>query len=185
MTTTTTLTLDAEYYVWLTEQIDIPNHKQYFDLFERLHNVEFVWIVPNDDNRVQDAIDLRNEFVNFLNENPIRRKINVGELTLGGATCLEVVIALSHRVAFIASGNGHAPQWAWTLIKNLGLQKYSDPLTSQKARNVDNILHSLIWRDYHADGRGGFFPLRNPEVDQTKIEIWHQLNAYVTEMTDL
>jgi len=43
----------------------------------------------------------------------------------------------------------------------------------------------LIWRDYHADGRGGFFPLTNPDTDQTKVEIWYQMNAYVTEMTDL
>jgi hypothetical protein len=50
---------------------------------------------------------------------------------------------------------------------------------------VNTILHDLIWRDYHPDGRGGFFPLQNPDVDQTKVEIWHQLNAYVSEMTDL
>jgi hypothetical protein len=176
MLMTMTTTVDYEYYIWLTQKIDIPNGKKYLDLFERMHNVEFVWTVPNDDNRVQDAIDLRGQFLEIRGG---------GELELGGATCLEVVVALSRRVAFIASGNGHSHQWAWTLLKNLGLHRFSDPLTPEKMNRVDHILHDLVWRDYHPDGRGGFFPLQNPDVDQTKVEIWYQLNAYVSEMTDL
>ena len=172
----TMTTVDYEYYTWLTQHVDIPNGKKYLDLFERMHNLEFVWTVPNDDNRVQDAIDLRGEFLNIYGG---------GELELGGATCLEVLVSLSRKVAFIASGNGHSRQWAWTLLRNLRLNKFSDPLTPERMERVDKILHDLVWRDYHADGRGGFFPLSNPDVDQTKVEIWYQLNAYVTEMTDL
>ncbi len=153
----------------------IPKEKTYLDLFERMHNLEFVWTVPNDDNRVQDALDLRSEF---------EQKFS-GRLNLGGATCLEVLISLSHQIAFIASGNDHSRQWAWTLLKNLGLLKFSDPLTLDKADQVDRILHDLVWRDYRKDGKGGFFPLQNPDTDQTKVEIWYQMNAYVTEMTDL
>jgi len=169
-------TVDYEYYIWLTKKIDIPNNKQYLGLFERMHNVEFVWTVPNDDNRVQDGLDLRSEFLNIQDG---------GEITIGGVTCLEVLVALSRRVAFIADGAHHSRKWAWTLLKNLGLQRFSDPLTPEKTARVDNILHDLIWRHYHANGRGGFFPLQNPEVDQTTVEIWYQLNAYVSEMTDL
>jgi len=171
-----TTTVDYEYYTWLTKKINIPNGKTYLELFERLHNAEFVWTIPNDDNRVQDGLDLRGEFLEIRGG---------GELDLGGATCLEVLVALSRRVSFIASGNGHSHQWAWTLLKNLGLHRFSDPLTPGKAKYVDKIIHDLVWRDYHADGRGGFFPLQNPDSDQRKIEIWYQLNAYVSEMTDL
>lgn len=171
-----TTTVDHEYYVWLIQQIHIPNGREYLDLFERMHNMEFVWIIPNDDNRVQDAIDLRGEFLDIRGG---------GKLELGGATCLEVLVSLSRRVAFLASGNGHSPQWAWALLKNLGLHKFYDPLTQEKKDRVDRTLHNLIWRNYHADGRGGFFPLQNPNIDQRKIEIWYQMNEYVTEMTDL
>lgn len=177
--------IDYDYYVWLTNEIDVHNSKSYFDLFERMHNLEFVWTIPNDDNRVSDGLDLRHEFINMVNEHIDLDDASVDQLQLGGATVLEVLVALSRRVAFIASGNGHAPQWAWTLLKNLGLQRFSDPLTLDKANKVDDILNNLVWRNYHTDGVGGFFPLQNPETDQTKIEIWHQLNAYVTEMTDL
>ena len=172
----TTTQVDHEYYIWLIKKVHIPNGKSYLDLFERMHNMEFVWTVPNDDNRVQDGLDLRHEFLEMRGG---------GEINLGGATCLEVLIALSRRMAFIADGGHRSSQWAWTLLKNLRLYKFSDPLTPEKAARVDTILYDLVWRNYSPDGRGGFFPLQNPDVDQTKIEIWHQLNAYVSEMTDL
>jgi hypothetical protein len=176
MTTMTMTTIDYEYYLWLTKKIDIPNGKSYLDLFERMHNAEFFWTVPNDDNRVQDGIDLRGEFLEVRGG---------GDLNLQGATCLEVVVGLSRRLAFIADGGHRSAQWAWTLLKNLRLHKFSDPLTPVRQERVDEILYNVVWRNYHPDGRGGFFPLQNPDVDQTKIEIWHQLNAYVSEMTDL
>ena len=35
---------------------------------------------------------------------------------------------------------------------------------------------------YERDGQGGFFPLKYPTEDQTKKEIWDQMNLYVNEM---
>jgi hypothetical protein len=164
--------LDYEYYEWLIAQVDIPNGKSYRDLFEMMHNVEFVWTVPNDDNRVQDGLDLRGY---FLDGRPNR-------LGLEGVTFLEVFIALSRRVAFTAGGEPE--QWAWRLIKNLRLHKKSDPLTEENRERVAEILDAVIWRTYRQDGRGGFFPLNTPKEDQTQVEIWYQLNAYVIELIE-
>lgn len=161
--------IDYDYFEWLTSQINVPNRKTCNDLFERMHNLEFVWIVPNDDNRVQDGLDLRSEFVNGS-----RRKLN-----LKGVSFLEVLVGLSRRVAFTAGGDSR--NWAWRLIKNIKLNKMSDPLTSEKANKVDEVLNALIWRTYQKDGRGGFFPLNQIAEDQTKVEIWYQMNAYVIE----
>jgi hypothetical protein len=47
---------------------------------------------------------------------------------------------------------------------------------------VEEILYALIWRTYDPDGVGGFFPLAWPKEDQTKIEIWYQMNAYAKEI---
>lgn len=162
--------IDYEYYEWLISQIDAPRHKSYKDLFERMHNFEFVWFVPNDDNRVQDAFDLRHAFLEDSDE----------QLSLEGATVLEVIVGLSQRVAFIGGGSERA--WAWKLIKNLHLHKCTDPLGEVRARRVDDILYALVWRTYDRTGDGGFFPLKNSLEDQTKLEIWDQLNAYVIEM---
>jgi hypothetical protein len=162
--------LDYEYYDWLVSQIHIPNGKDYGDLFSRMHNLEFVWTVPNDDNRVQDGADLRYEFADDKKH----------EIDLPGVTFLEVLIGLSRRTAFTAGGE--AERWAWRLLKNLRLTKMSTPLTEEKSQMIDDILDSVIWRTYAADGRGGFFPLSQPQEDQRKIEIWYQMNKYVIEM---
>ena len=162
--------IDYEYYEWLVSQIDTPGNRTFKDLFERMHNFEFVWFVPNDDNRIQDGLDLRAEFLDN------RR----AKLSLEGVTMLEILISLSRRVAFTAGGE--ESEWAWRLLKNLRLQKMSDPLSEEQGLIVNDILYAVVWRTYDRHGRGGFFPLKNSLEDQTKVEIWYQLNAYVIEM---
>lgn len=163
---------ERAYFEWLINQIEVPrtNPNTYLGLFTLMHSVEFQWTVPNDDNRKEDALYLRTEFNGGRHRFPF------------GATMLEVLIALSRRVAFVADGE---PQvWAWTLLENLRLHKSSDPLTGHKANRAAETLDKLIWRLYQRDGRGGFFPLMRPIEDQTKIEIWAQMHAYINEMVE-
>jgi hypothetical protein len=164
------MNLENDYFNWLVSQIDIPSNNLYLGLFEKMHDTEFVWIITGDDNRLQDALDVRSEFMHG------RRNHSLDNLPV---SVLEVLIALSRRVAWITN---HSPEyWAWELIKNLRLHKASDPLTKRKEDNVEDILESLIWRTYERDGQGGFFPLKYPTEDQTKKEIWDQMNAYNNE----
>jgi hypothetical protein len=58
----------------------------------------------------------------------------------------------------------------------------SDPFTQPKQRKVQEIMDTVINRTYLPDGTGGFFPLIRPDGDQTQIELWYQLNAYVEEL---
>jgi hypothetical protein len=167
--------LDLDYFIWLISQIDTVGSRTYNELFERMHNTEFVWIIPNDDNRLQDGLDLRVQFMHEVSEKSY-------PIDQAGATVLEVLIGLSRRVAFAAGG---LPSWwAWRLMENLRLQKASDPLTTAKSLRVDNILDALIWRTYERNGQGGFFPLNNSVEDQTKCEIWYQMNEYVMEIVE-
>ena len=163
-------TRDLDYFNWLIAQIEIPekNPRTYHDLFARMHETEFVWIVAKDDNRIGDARDLRSEFLYGWKNRP--RPISV----------LEVLVALSRRTEFVCD-EGTAPQWAWVLLENLGLHKMWDPFTTRKANKVDEILANLIWRTYERNGRGGFFPLEYAEQDQTKTEIWFQMQNYAME----
>jgi hypothetical protein len=162
-------TIDYEYYDWLVSNIALPPNKSFNTLFDMMHSREFIWLVPNDDNRIQDALELRSEFLKGKNK----------KLALDGATLLEVLISLSRRASFTA---GYTPEhWAWKLIKNLQLHKEFDPLTQVDMDKIDEALETLIWRTYRKDGRGGFFPLKHPEEDQTQVEIWYQMNKYVIE----
>ena len=95
--------ISYDYYGWLISQIKTPSSRTFLELFERLHNVEFVWTVPNDDNRVQDGLDLRNEYLNTL-PHVSSREIAAFNSALHGATILEILVSLSRRIAFTAGG---------------------------------------------------------------------------------
>lgn len=168
--------LAEAYFHWLVEQVrEQGGHpdKTYWDVLRIMHEKEFLWLVPNDDNRLVDGLDLRNEFIE-------ERRTMFSTDKFGPCSCLEVMIALSRRLAWVA---GEAAEgWAWQLLCNLDLHKMPDPLSRRKANRTDDILQRMIWRTYSPDGMGGFFPLAWPEYDQTKMEIWYQMHAYAQEI---
>lgn len=181
-TSMTNKPLEEVYFKWLCNRIDPEfghnTTRTYHDLFAQLHEKEFVWIIPNDDNRVHDGLELR---IRFIVDNGYEG-LELYSKGIKGASCLEVLIALSVRLEFQADGRQEF--WAWQLIENLGLNKFKDPVTPRKAEQIDEILNTLIWRTYGRDGVGSFFPLAWPDVDKNmaEIEIWYQMAAYVNEI---
>jgi hypothetical protein len=167
--------LAEAYFRWLMNKVQEDGHRRstYWDLFRILHDTEFVWIIPNDDNRIMDGKDLRVEFFH-------ERKIRGNPERFGPISVLEVLVGLSRRLAWLADGS--AEGWAWQLICNLELHKFRDPLSKRRVRAVEDILYALIWRTYDPDGVGGFFPLAWPTDDQRHIEVWYQMHAYVMEI---
>lgn len=175
--------LVGAYFHWLVEQVretDGPQRFTYWDLLRVFHETEFVWLVPNDDNRLADGLELRQH---FMDDHRVRRSIDQSPAgPFGPCTMLEVLVALSRRVAWLEDDN--APRWAWLLLRNLKMHKFTDPLSRYKERKAEEILYGLVWRTYSPDGEGGFFPLAWPREDQTKVEIWYQMHAYVIEHND-
>lgn len=165
-----TKSLGKEYFEWLVSQINVTRtNRTYEGVFRWMYHREFVWLVPNDDNRIGDAIDLRKE---FWGESHAMLDV--------GASILEVLVALSRRAAWVIS-DIEAPDWAWIFVKNLRLDRYSDPLTSRKDRRIEEILEAFVWRNYAPNGDGGLFPLKETELDQRKVELWYQMHAYINE----
>lgn len=173
----TSLPLDELYLEWLYSQVaDVEfrsRRKTYWAIFRKLYTTEFVWIVPNDDNRVEDGRDLRYEFLHD-------REIDLPDrdwMELG-CSFLEMLIGLSRRLAFETEGESR--DWFWHLMKTIDLAGYNDGVELHEER-VDDILSTIIWRSYRPDGDGGLFPLRDAHYDQRKTEIWSQMNAYLLE----
>lgn len=169
--------LDETYLTWLYEHVASVKLKNpsrtYWKLLRVLFKTEFVWWVPNDDNRVEDGKDLREE---FLAEHEL--DIEDQDWLNLGCSMLEMLIGLSRRLAFEAEGEPRI--WFWEMIDNLGLYGYNDRENFADA-TVREILDQVIWRTYRRDGFGGLFPLQEPKRDQTEVEIWYQLNAYLLE----
>lgn len=172
--------LDERYFDWLYDQVgsvpDARPSRTYLKVLERMFFHEFIWIIPNDDNRAEDGRDLRRE---FLDETGIRNP-DKDWLWLG-CSMLELFIGIARRLAF--EGGGEARDWFWVLMRNTGLILYDDGkrMTRRAKEDIAEILDDMIWRTYHPNGRGGLFPLQYPQQDQRDVEIWYQMSAYLLE----
>jgi hypothetical protein len=174
--------LDESYLVWLYRQVADSNAKDpsltYWNLLRTLFKQEFVWVVPNDDNRLEDGKDLRLE---FLRESHIDHA-DVDDDWIGlGCSVLELMVGLSRRLAFEADGEPY--YWFWRLMENIGLQRYSDS-HRLPIHHIEDVLERVIFRQYNYNGHGGFFPLKFAQEDQRNVELWYQLNAYVLELEE-
>lgn len=166
--------LDDPYLSWLYSQIGNVKERNksltYWDLIRQMYSIEFIWLVPNDDNRVEDGRGLRQEWAEELGIS-----LDPNWRTLG-CTFLEMLIGLSRRISFEA--DGHAETWFWHLIENLGLLGCTDR-SRYNQDEVDERIHAVIWRTYDRNGHGGLFPMRRARKDQRDVELWYQMNAYL------
>jgi hypothetical protein len=120
-----------------------------------------------------DGRELRYEFIEEENIDSVDDEwLNLG------CSMLEMLIALSRRLSFDAEGEPRA--WFWHLLKNIGLDHLTDDQPYSEG-DVADVLETVIWRRYNADGSGGLFPLKNAQQDQKKVEIWYQLAAYLQQ----
>lgn len=169
--------LEELYLTWLYRQVGYNGSpsRTHWSLFKKLHDTEFFWNVPNDDNRVEDGIQLRYEFMD--DEDLIYVDPEWLEL---GCSVLELLIGLSRRLSFEAEGEPRV--WFWEMLENLGIAGLTDRrYTPHAEREVEKVLDRLIWRRYDNKGRGGLFPLSHPHGDQRKVELWVQMNDYILE----
>lgn len=171
--------LDEYYFEWLESLVGSTDVKiqpqKYSELLHILYTEEFVWSVPNDDNRVEDGIALRHEFISKENIRILDDDIHWLE---EGCSFLELIISLAKRMNFeIGKSVGDC---FWELLDNLHLSHLSDD-TAFRKDEVEHVLQRLNYRTYSRDGERGLFPLTRPRRDQRLVEIWYQLNEYLIE----
>lgn len=173
-------TLDDRYFEWLYGLIGAVRNRNparsYWLFAKQLYSKEFVWLVPNDDNRVEDGKELRYEFLAEQGTD----EVDPEWMDLG-CSMLEMLVALAHRASF---DTGKDPgEWFWLLMQNAGLSGFNDKAYSAAAeKEIDEKLERIIYRTYAPNGKGGLFPLHNPTRDQRKVELWYQMAEYIMEV---
>lgn len=168
--------IESLYFDWLVAKVTDPHARTpsqtYWKLLHELHSHEFIWNAPRDDNRAQDGVNLRGEFLTQSGMEADPEWFNVG------CSIFEMIYALCRQAAF---QDGRKPfEWFWEIMENLGLAELNDA-SSIQPDDVEQVVDRLIWRTYDTNGAGGMFPLRNPFFDQRKVEIWYQLEEYLGE----
>lgn len=167
------------YFNWLKNKVDFLDFPEKYDqLFMALYNTEFVWGHPMDRNRAFEGQDIRAEYKSETGHNfPINLSIP--------ANVLEVLIAITKRMNFICSSfdEDKTKIIFWRLMANLDLAGMSDPYYIMNGGDVmvEAILTKWMKRRYEPDGRGGIFPMAEPRENQREVELWYQMNQYLSD----
>lgn len=167
-----------DYLNWLLNRVNYSGHSvgDYIYLLTYLFEREFTWSIPMDENRAKDGVGLRYEYC---------EEYNVDEEVFGQKPCsvLEFMIALSvnweHEITYDFRKGDRSNKWFWLMLDNLGLLDYPD--YEFDGRNVEKIVDIFLNRSYQKNGEGGMFPLKTGKMDQTRCEIWMQLQNYLIE----
>ncbi len=160
------------YEQWILMRLGVHNKTRYSKLFDFLHNTEFFCVMDRDINRIDDGLDLRNDYI--CSE----------KLKLENKYCsvLEVLAALAIRVddEYLCTPGDERPDiFFFDMIRNLGLDRFDNGNFDERA--VLDILDIWMTRDFLKSGIGSPFPVRHDKRDQRVFEIWDQMNHYIYE----
>lgn len=155
----------SDYFLFLKNKVDLND--TFNDILIEMYNMPFKSYLEKDDARVADGLSLRKD---YKGADPLSDSDPV--------SVLEVIIALAIRmeIEYVSDLNTYRIRETFLrLIDNLGLLKISN---KGKARL---ILNNFVNRTYRPNGVGGLFPMKNTVRDQREVDLWSQMNEYISE----
>lgn len=172
--------LTNEYFEWMY-QLVTNSSMSYRKLLFRLYKIDFTYILPMDENREKDGINLR---YRFAYEKAYEDEIVAVYLDNRPCSVLEMMIALAIRCEDNIMANpefgDRTGQWFWIMIKNLGLEAMTDFNFSKN--RVDSAISNFLKRDYEKNGKGGLFTVDECSNDFRDMEIWYQMCWYLNSI---
>ena len=175
--------LKARYFDWMCNLVCNSSYSKvsYRKLLNRLNEVEFIYILPMDANRLEDGVSLR---YRFGYDDNIDSRVIASYLDDHPCSVLEMMIALAVRceehIMDDPDLGDRTGQWFWSMIVNLGL----GPMTDDKFDDeyVDICIDRFLNRDYGPNGKGGLFTVKHPMRDLRDVEIWYQMCWHLSEL---
>lgn len=176
--------IEESYFNWLCEFVrdEEPFQKlSYNKLFELLYGRYFRYILPMDENRMTDGIDLR---YRFGREKGLDDRIIASEIDYRPCGILEMMVALSLRIEeqlMIDTDVGdRTGQWFWEMVVSLGLGKMNDRDYDDDIAN--DSIDRFLAGEYARNGEGGLFTLSDDIDDIRKMDIWSQAMWHLDEV---
>lgn len=173
--------VNIDYFEWMYELVCEKRFAKgftYRKLLTFLHDAEFVYFIPYDENRAAEGIALRYRYC-FLHDCE-----DLECYITGPCSVLEMMIALAIRCEENIMDDPYkgdrTAQWFWGMITNMGLGGMND--TNYNEWLVNDVVTRFLNREYEPDGQGGLFRVKGWNRDMRTAEIWHQLMAYINSM---
>lgn len=175
--------LNSEYFEWLCSLIRDSKpikHRSYRKLMVFLYHTEFEYILPMDNNRYADGMELR---YRFGYERDIEDPVIASCLDNNPCSVLEMMVALALRceehIMLIPENGLMSGRWFWRMITNLGLDEMYD--SNYDENMVNSIIYGFLNRDYGPNGEGSLVYIPDCQYDLRSMEIWYQMMRYLTE----
>jgi len=173
--------IKSDYFEWMYQLMcrgRFAPSITYRKLFASLHDAEFTYFVPYDENRAGDGIALRYRYCVYHNCESMEYCLD------GPCSVLEMMVALAikceERIMCNPEKGDRTAQWFWDMVSSLGLSSMSD--YNFNKRTVDEAIWRLLNRTYDRNGKGGLFTIRGWRRNAREAEIWHQLMAYLNSL---
>lgn len=173
--------IKSDYFEWMYQLMcrgRFAPSITYRKLFTSLHDTEFTYFVPYDENRAGDGIALRYRYCVYHNCEGMEYCLD------GPCSVLEMMVALAikceERIMCNPEKGDRTAQWFWDMLNSLGLSSMND--SNFNKRIVDEAIWRLLNRTYDRDGKGGLFTIRGWRRNAREAEIWHQLMAYLNSL---
>lgn len=168
--------LEDEYFEWLLDKVKNKSHGK---LLRLLFNTEFYFLIPMDENRALDGIDLRYDFI-------YEKGMNECDFPYLDAPCnvFEMIFALAFRISLIMDApykDDDTHVWFWRMISNLGLNKQTDRVFDPGFVN-EVILHFLN-RHFGMHGEGSIFSTKSV-ANFCEMQFWDQAMLYLNEFDE-
>ena len=171
-----------EYFEWLYAMVCEHRYSKeisFRKLLMRLHDTEFRYSIPNDQNRAENGVYLRWRFACDCGMR------EVPDVLDGPCSVLEMMVALAiqceETIMDDPSFGNRLGQWFWGMIANLGLGAMTDERFNRNY--VDETIDRFLDREYEPDGKGGLFTVRDCHRDMRDVEIFWQLCYYLDSIT--
>lgn len=175
---------EDRYFEWLCGIVGLDSdYPCYSKLARILADFPFYSVIPRDIHRAKDGERLRVDYA----ENHYIEESDYRKICSKNCSYLEMLTALSIRMSELTvdgdDGGFAVKKFFWELLANAGLNYFSDENWSWETSPevIKETLKMISERGFRYDGVGGFFPLREPKIDQRTIEIWYQMSAFLNE----
>ena len=159
---------ESDYYIWLFELVG--SNYSYTKLIKHLDTITYTWALTLDANRAAGGINLRERY-------SYEASVDSEEVRSGPCTVLEMLIGVADHM--IDQLGEDIYTWFWVMMHNLNLHMYDDK--HYNAKEVEKVIQTWLNREYDKDGTGSIFPLKNYPGDCRFIEVWAQMNIWITE----
>ena len=164
-----------DYYIWITELVNLDSHRGYSKLVSFLFDTEFFWEVALDRNRAGDGKELRFDWVMWSDYHDDDSWVDTP------CSVLEMLIALARRIRvdIMPDYDIELADWFWKIISNMGLDRYDN-----SHFNSDEICEKLCYFSEKKQHKMLIFNTKTEKSELESMDIWNQMQRWLAENYD-